>query len=67
VHCDNTRIDLAIALIDRMKKLFARSRGRGFIPFDTKETIIDLNGVNIDHFYSITYAMRDLSNVSFIL
>jgi hypothetical protein len=29
------RIDLAIALIDRMKKLFA---GKGLIAFDTKET-----------------------------
>jgi len=29
------RIDLAIALIDRMKRLFA---GKGLITFDTKET-----------------------------
>jgi hypothetical protein len=30
------RIDLAIALIDRTKKLF--SRGKGLVSFDTKET-----------------------------
>ena len=34
------RIDLAIALIDRMKKLF--SSGKGLITFDTKETAINL-------------------------
>ena len=34
------RIDLAIALIDRMKSLF---RGKGLITFDTKETVIELN------------------------
>jgi hypothetical protein len=41
------RIDLAIALIDRMKKLFAvSSSSKGLaIPFDTKETMIELNGV----------------------
>ncbi|MFL6413761.1 MAG: hypothetical protein ACJ71K_21280, partial [Nitrososphaeraceae archaeon] len=39
------RIDLAIALIDRMKKLFA---GKGLISFDTKETVIELNGVKIE-------------------
>src|SRR5919199_3417149 len=33
------RIDLAIALIDRMKKLF--SSGKGLVSFDTKETIIE--------------------------
>ncbi len=42
------RIDLAIALIDRMKKLFASSRGIAATAFDTKETVIELNGVKID-------------------
>ena len=32
------RIDLAIALIDRMKKLF--SGGKGLTIFNTKETVI---------------------------
>jgi late competence protein required for DNA uptake (superfamily II DNA/RNA helicase) len=33
------RIDLAIALIDRMKKLFASSsNSKGLVAFDTKET-----------------------------
>ena len=42
------RIDLAIALIDRMKKLFS-----GFATvFDTKETVIDLNNVKIEAFPS---------------
>jgi hypothetical protein len=44
------RIDLAIALIDRMKKLFFG--GKGLIVFDTKETVIELNGVKIAAFPS---------------
>ena len=59
------RIDLAIALIDRMKKLFA---GKGLVNFDNKETIIELNGVKIESFSSHHLdAMRGLPNVSFIL
>jgi hypothetical protein len=59
------RIDLAIALIDRMKKLFA---GKGLVAFDTKETVIELNGVKIEAFPSHHLdAMRGLPNVSFIL
>jgi late competence protein required for DNA uptake (superfamily II DNA/RNA helicase) len=46
------RIDLAIALIDRMKKLFADS-SNGLIAFDTKETVIELNGVKMKHFHLI--------------
>jgi hypothetical protein len=61
------RIDLAIALIDRMKKLFS-SRGKGLIAFDTKETVIELNNVKIEAFPSHHLdAMRGLHNVSFIL
>jgi hypothetical protein len=57
------RIDLAIALIDRMKKLFA-----GLVVFDTKETVIELNNVKIEAFPSHHLdAMRGLPNVSFIL
>jgi hypothetical protein len=40
------RIDLAIALIDRMKKLF--SGGKSLTVFDTKEIVIELNGVKIE-------------------
>jgi late competence protein required for DNA uptake (superfamily II DNA/RNA helicase) len=59
------RIDLAIALIDRMKKLFA---GGKYLKFDTKETLIELNGVKIEAFPSHHLdAMRGLPNVSFIL
>jgi hypothetical protein len=59
------RIDLAIALIDRMKRLFA---GKGLISFDTKETVIELNNVKIEAFPSHHLdAMRGLPNVSFIL
>jgi hypothetical protein len=59
------RIDLAIALIDRMKKLFA---GKYHTEFDTKETVIDLNDVKIEAFPSHHLdAMRGLPNVSFIL
>jgi hypothetical protein len=59
------RIDLAIALIDRMKKLFA---GKDLITFDSKETVIEINGVKIEAFPSHHLdAMRGLPNVSFIL
>jgi hypothetical protein len=43
------RIDLAITLIDRMKKLFM---DKGHITFDTKETVIEINGVHIEAFPS---------------
>jgi hypothetical protein len=60
------RIDLAIALIDRMKKIFSSSKGLAV--FDTKETVIELNGVKIEAFPSHHLdAMRGLPNVSFIL
>ena len=59
------RIDLAIALIERMKTLFA---DKGAITFDTKETVIELNGLKIEAFPSHHLdAMRVLPNVSFIL
>jgi late competence protein required for DNA uptake (superfamily II DNA/RNA helicase) len=61
------RIELAIALIDRMKKLFATSRGIA-AAFDTKETVIELNNVKIEAFPSHHLdAMRGLPYVSFIL
>jgi late competence protein required for DNA uptake (superfamily II DNA/RNA helicase) len=61
------RIDLAIALIDRMKKLFSSS-SKGLTAFDTKETVIELNNVKIEAFPSHHLdAMRGLPNVSFIL
>jgi late competence protein required for DNA uptake (superfamily II DNA/RNA helicase) len=51
------RIDLAIALIDRMKKLFSsnRSNSKGITVFDTKETVIELNGVTIEAFHLMTW------------
>jgi terminase large subunit-like protein len=59
------RIDLAIALIDRMKKLFA---GKYTTAFNTKETVIELNVVKIEAFPSHHLdAIRGLPNVSFIL
>ena len=67
------RIGLAIALIDRMKKLFVagsgRSSNKGLITsFDTKETVIELNNAKIEAFPSHHLdAMRGLPNVSFIL
>lgn len=36
------RIDVAIDLIDRMKRLFY---DKGLVIFDNEETVIDLNGV----------------------
>jgi hypothetical protein len=60
------RIDLAIALVDRMKKLFSGTKG--LTVFDTKETVIELNSVKIEAFPSHHLdAMRGLPNVSFIL
>jgi hypothetical protein len=62
------RIDLAIALIDRMKKLFSSSKGIAAASFDTKETVVNLNNVKIEAFPSHHLdAMRGLPNVSFIL
>jgi hypothetical protein len=59
------RIDLAITLIDRMKRLFI---DKGQITFDTKETVIEINGVHIEAYPSHHLdAMRGLPNVSFIL
>ena len=59
------RIDLAIMLIDRMKGLFTE---KGLLKFDTKETVIELNGVKIEAFPSHHIdAMRGLTNVKFIL
>jgi hypothetical protein len=59
------RIELAIALIERMKGLF---KDKSLIVFNTKETVIELNGVKIEAFPSHHLdAMRGLSNVSFIL
>jgi hypothetical protein len=58
------RIDLAIGLIDRMKRLFY---DKGFV-FDNKETVIELNSVKVEAFPSHHLdAMRRLQNVSFIL
>jgi hypothetical protein len=59
------RIDLAITLIDRMKKLFTDN---DLVSFDSKETVIELNGVLIEAYPSHHLdAMRGIPNVSFIL
>ena len=57
------RIELAITLINRMKRLFERFK----LSFDTKETVIELNGVHIEAYPSHHLdSMRGLTNVSFI-
>ena len=62
------RIELAIALIQRMKALFRHESSSIRTTFDTKETVIELNGVKIEAFPSHHLdAMRGLPNVSFIL
>jgi len=63
------RIDLAITLIDRLKKLFYdNEKLKIAIDFDTRETELELNGVKIEAFPSHHLdAMRGLANVSFIL
>jgi primosomal protein N' len=43
------RIDLTITLIDRMKRLFTDNC---LVTFDSKETVIELNGVHIEAFPS---------------
>jgi hypothetical protein len=59
------RKDLAITLIDRLKRLFT---DKGLITFDSKETVIELNGVHIEAYPSHHLdAMRGLSDVSFVL
>ena len=62
------RIDLAIALIDRTKRLFANSNSRSLVAFDTKETVIELNNVKIEAFpLHRLDTMRGLSNLSLTL
>jgi hypothetical protein len=62
------RIELAIALIGSMKKLFVAGSSKDLISFNTKETVIELNNVKIEAFPSHHLdAMRGLPNVSFIL
>jgi hypothetical protein len=59
------RLDLAVALITRLKLLFTEKR---LITFDTKENVIVLNGVHIEAYPSHHLdAMRGIPNVSFIL
>ncbi len=63
------RIELAITLINRMKGLFRDLYYQkiGHL-FDTKETVIILNGVHIEAYPSHHLdAMRGIPNVSFIL
>ena len=58
------RIELAITLIDRLKKLFHYLN----IYPENKETVLELNGVRIEAFPSHHLnTMRGLPNVSFIL
>ena len=57
------RIELAITLIDRMKRLFNRFQ----FSLDAKETVIELNGVHIEAYPSHHLdSMRGLKDVSFI-
>ena len=58
------RIELAITLIDRMKALFHNQTGT---TFDSKETVIELDGAHIEAYPSHHLdSMRGLTNVSFI-
>lgn len=59
------RIELAIELIKRTKRLFEEQLQ---ILFDTKETVLELNGVHIEAFPSHHLdAMCSLTNPKFIL
>ncbi len=58
------RIDLSVTLMDRMKALFEPSG----IFFNTKETLLELNGCTIEVYPSHHLdSMRGLSNLKFIL
>ena len=58
------RIELAITLINRMKRLFGHLVNNGF---DTKETVIELNSCHIEAYPSHHLdSMRGLTNVEFI-
>jgi hypothetical protein len=58
------RIDLAVTLVDRLKDLFANAG----VFFDSKETVLELNGCIIEVFPSHHLdAMRGLTDVKFIL
>jgi hypothetical protein len=60
------RIDLAIGLIDRIKGLFSILLPS--LSFETKETVVELNGCKIEAYPSYHIdAMRGLPNISFIL
>jgi hypothetical protein len=59
------REDFAIGLIDRMKGLFRETLN---VSFDSKETVIELNGVHIEAYPSHHIdAMRSLTSPRFIL
>jgi hypothetical protein len=61
------RIELAITLIDRMKGLFRNNLLPTSMLFNSKETVIELNGVHIEAYPSHHLdAMRGLKDVSFI-
>ena len=58
-------IDLAIKLIKRMKGLFLDKLG---VTFDSKETVLELNGCSIEAYPSNHIdAFRSLTNPKFIL
>ena len=58
------RIELAIGLIARLKGFFAEKL---HVTFDTKETVLELNGVHVEAYPSHHLdAMRGLPHVSFI-
>ena len=46
------RIELAITLTDRMKRLFENLSSGSGLTFDTKETVVELNGVHIEAYPS---------------
>ncbi len=61
------RIDLAITLVDRLKKLFYSNEELGIKSWNTRETILKLNGVTITAYPSNHLdAMRGIKNCSLI-
>ena len=64
VHCNRANIDLATKLIKRLKAIFSNKLG---IYFTNKETVLDLNGCQIEAYPSNQLdSFRSLTNPKFI-
>jgi hypothetical protein len=59
---------LSIGLVDRCKKLFWNEQTNEGIRFDTKESVLEINGVRLESFMSHRIeGLRGLPNLSFAM